>query len=95
MAAFMLLEGGEEELEEGCPPGWTAEGPENDLAFEFGVVGLLIPLGPYRGKVGDWGGSANELGPPPPDDDGEDLSPSRVNCGFWACVFGGDPTTML
>jgi len=73
-----------------------AEGPENDLAVEFGVVGLLISLGPYRGKVGDWGGPANELDPPspPPEDEGEDLSPSRVNCGFWACVFPGDPTTI-
>jgi hypothetical protein len=32
--------------------------PENDLAFLFpvvvGGVGLLIPLGAYRGKGGDW-----------------------------------------
>jgi len=32
--------------------------PENDLVFAFpvavGVVGLLIPLEAYRGKVGGW-----------------------------------------
>ena len=32
--------------------------PENDLGFAFplaiGVVGLLMPLGAYRGKEGDW-----------------------------------------
>jgi hypothetical protein len=62
--------------------------PENDLTFAFpvavGVVGLLIPLGAYRGKVGDWASSVGLVLPPPPpaDDEGDDKSPLRDNLGF-------------
>ena len=62
--------------------------PENDLAFAFpvavGVVGLLIPLGPYRVKVGDWASREGLVLPPPPpaDDEGDDKSPLKDNLGF-------------
>ena len=62
--------------------------PENDLAFAFlvavGVVGLLIPLGAYRGKIGDWASRVGLVLPPPPpaDDRGDDKSPLRDNLGF-------------
>ena len=58
--------------------------PENDLAFAFpvavGVVGALMPLGAYRGKMGDWAScaSASSLA----DNEGDDKSPLKDNLGF-------------
>jgi len=78
--------------------------PENDLAFTFpvaiGVVGLLIPLGAYRGKVGNWASREGlVLLPPPVDDEGDDKSPLKDNLGFciwpWMCFFPIDPLPMI
>jgi hypothetical protein len=61
--------------------------PENDLAFVFplavGVIGLLIPLGAHRGKVGDWASTEGlVLSPPPADDECDDKSPLKESLGF-------------
>jgi hypothetical protein len=61
--------------------------PENDLVFAFpvalGIVGLLIPLWAYRGKVGNWASREGlVLSPPPADDEGDDKSPLKDNSGF-------------
>lgn len=64
--------------------------PENDLAFAFafvlavGVVELLITLGPYRAKVGDWASTVGLDLPPPADDEGDDSGPLNDNLGLWA-----------
>jgi hypothetical protein len=59
--------------------------PENDLAFAFpAAVGVVMPLGAYRGKVENWASREGLILPPPPlaDDEGDDKNPLKDNLGF-------------